>query len=109
MRAELGGQRLDNCACQDECRQPCRVRVQELHHSWHKNDLLGKSMEPTRHTLFFICNLRYQTTYVEDGNFGAGSNTTGRVSWLKSLSPEQLQGFLDIGFLGPDRWLDKQP
>ncbi|RWV99726.1 hypothetical protein GW17_00037357 [Ensete ventricosum] len=60
-------------------------------------------------SLFFICNLRYQTTYVEDGNFGAGSNTTGRVSWLKSLSPEQLQGFLDIGFLGLDRWLDKQP
>ncbi|KAJ8505861.1 hypothetical protein OPV22_006747 [Ensete ventricosum] len=52
---------------------------------------------------------QYQTTYVEDGNFGAGSNTTGRVSWLKSLSPEQLQGFLDIGFLGLDRWLDKQP
>ncbi|URE03388.1 pectinesterase [Musa troglodytarum] len=52
---------------------------------------------------------QYQTTFVEDGNIGAGSNTSGRVSWLKSLPPDQLQGFLSIGFLGPDRWLDKQP
>ncbi|CAD5170187.1 unnamed protein product [Musa acuminata subsp. malaccensis] len=76
-----------------------------FHKTW-----MPSTIRPEGWDAWHVIPNQYQMTYVEDGNIGAGSNTSGRVSWLKSLPPEQLQGFLSsIEFLGPDRWFDKQP
>ncbi|CAL9751887.1 unnamed protein product, partial [Musa acuminata subsp. burmannicoides] len=76
-----------------------------FHKTW-----MPSTIRPEGWDAWHVIPNQYQMTYVEDGNIGAGSNTSGRVSWLKTLPPEQLQGFLSsIEFLGPDRWFDKQP
>ena len=46
---------------------------------------------------------------VESGCTGKGSNTSGRVPWVKSLSSEEIAKFVDVSYVSDDGWLAAQP
>ncbi|KAJ8774009.1 hypothetical protein K2173_009440 [Erythroxylum novogranatense] len=50
-----------------------------------------------------------QITFVEENNYGAGANTTGRVKWLKKLSPGSMEQFTGMSFINDQNWIQKQP
>ncbi|KAJ8759593.1 hypothetical protein K2173_007224 [Erythroxylum novogranatense] len=42
-------------------------------------------------------------------NISLGSNTSKRVSWMKKLSPSQLEKYIDMSCINSDGWLAKLP
>ncbi|PKI51740.1 hypothetical protein CRG98_027903 [Punica granatum] len=70
----------------------------------------------TRRHLFDSCYIEggmdfmSTLTYVESNCSGPGSNISSRVSWLKTLTPEQLENYLDpTKFIDQDEWVEAQP
>ncbi|KAJ8755313.1 hypothetical protein K2173_019111 [Erythroxylum novogranatense] len=50
-----------------------------------------------------------QVTFVEDGNYGAGANITGRVKWINKLSAQYIQQLTSMSFIDDQNWIQKQP
>ncbi|XP_027913762.1 probable pectinesterase 29 [Vigna unguiculata] len=48
-------------------------------------------------------------TFAEYGNFGPGSDTSQRVSWMKKLDLETIESMTSTKFIDTDGWLQKQP
>ncbi|KAE9598505.1 putative pectinesterase [Lupinus albus] len=52
--------------------------------------------------------LEENLTYVEVNNTGPGANNAKRVKWMKTLSEEELNSFLNISYVDIDGWINKQ-
>ncbi|OIW21412.1 hypothetical protein TanjilG_02779 [Lupinus angustifolius] len=46
--------------------------------------------------------------YVEANNTGPGANNPNRVKWMKTLTKDELNSFLDISYVDIDGWITKQ-
>ena len=57
----------------------------------------------------YLVERRSSFTMVESGCTGKGSNTSGRVAWVKSLSSEEIAKFVDVSYVSDDGWLAAQP
>ncbi|XP_043694406.1 probable pectinesterase 29 [Telopea speciosissima] len=51
----------------------------------------------------------YDITFAEVSCYGLGSNTSGRVSWLKKLSYSTVINLIDLNFIDTEGWLRRQP
>jgi len=51
---------------------------------------------------------RWSVTFAEAECTGPGSEMSRRVGWEKRLTEEEVQRFVDIGFID-DGWLSNQP
>ncbi|XP_064947532.1 putative pectinesterase 10 [Musa acuminata AAA Group] len=48
-------------------------------------------------------------TFAESGCTGPGSDLSGRVTWEKQLSDDELKKFIDISYIDGEGWLEAQP
>ncbi|XP_026658985.2 putative pectinesterase 10 [Phoenix dactylifera] len=49
------------------------------------------------------------TTFVESGCHGPGSDTSQRVKWMKKPSPAELRKFTHITYIDSEGWISAQP
>ncbi|KDP28280.1 hypothetical protein JCGZ_14051 [Jatropha curcas] len=73
------------------------------------NSFLSEVVDPKGWDAWEYYGHEANLTYVEANNNGEGANTSMRVSWLKKLSSNELNKFLDISFINGNEWLDKIP
>ncbi|XVE81374.1 hypothetical protein DITRI_Ditri15bG0058400 [Diplodiscus trichospermus] len=50
-----------------------------------------------------------QLTFAEYGNYGPGSDTSRRVSWVKKLDVKTVEKMISISFIDNEGWLQSQP
>ncbi|KAL6194007.1 hypothetical protein ACLB2K_035091 [Fragaria x ananassa] len=66
---------------------------------------LGRAWRPYARVIFY----REQLTFGEYGCYGAGANTSKRVSWERKLGPDMVQQFTSLNFIDSEGWLINQP
>ena len=63
----------------------------------------------TAHYMYICFDDRNQLSYSEVNCTGPGATQAGRVSWMKNLSPNELEGLVNMSFIDQEGWLENQP
>ncbi|XP_027362723.1 probable pectinesterase 29 [Abrus precatorius] len=72
------------------------------------NTSMSNVVQPSGWDAWHFVGHENRITFVEYGNFGAGSNTSKRVSWTKKLGLKAIQKMSSMNFIDTEGWLQNQ-
>ncbi|TXG72574.1 hypothetical protein EZV62_001153 [Acer yangbiense] len=73
------------------------------------NSNLTNVIQPQGWNSWNAAGREHQLTFAEHDCYGAGSDTSDRVSWEKKLSTNEVSKLTSIAFIDTEGWLQKQP